>query len=352
LAVACVAAWAILPGLSAQETPKPAVAKPGPKAQKQNQAAGPGILLLARRDGLIVLSPDGAQKEELKGPERMRSGFQAWLSPDGRRAAYIVTAGRVRPPRREGEEPEPWPFKVIVRKLGADEAPAIVDMPAFQLNLTWAPDSKRILLTVESMPGKFENQLLDPETGKRERFDLPDGARVLDWSRDGKTLLVLHRKDKKVHLGLASKGGEEIRSLIELKGGSHHMGKLSPDATRVLYTDADPTDKNFVKWGLSSKPYVLNLRDKDKKSVLLADFPQNGQAVGIAWSPSGKRIAYTWKQLHADVFKKDTININDTSIPTEAFLMIADPDGRNARTVFSAKADNAINMILGLVDWR
>ena len=48
----------------------------------------------------------------------------------------------------------------------------------------------------------------------------------------------------------------------------------------------------------------------------------------------------------------DTLNVNDVQTPTEAFLMIADATGRNARTVASARGDNAINMILGAVDWR
>jgi hypothetical protein len=40
------------------------------------------------------------------------------------------------------------------------------------------------------------------------------------------------------------------------------------------------------------------------------------------------------------------------NVETEAFLIVADADGKNAKTVSSAKGDNAINPILVSIDWR
>jgi hypothetical protein len=84
----------------------------------------------------------------------------------------------------------------------------------------------------------------------------------------------------------------------------------------------------------------------------LAEFPDNAQCVAVAWSPDGKRVAYTWTQLHPDVLKKEVLTPEDVAVQTEAFLIVADADGRNAKTVASARSDQALNPILGSIDWQ
>jgi Tol biopolymer transport system component len=175
-------------------------------------------------------------------------------------------------------------------------------------------------------------------------------VRVIDWARDGKTFLVLHRQDNKCRLGVAGSGDKEVRVLTELKGrGEYAVGRFSPNGAKVLFTDADPADKRAYRWGMSSKPYLLDVAAKKVEPV--AEFPENAQALWVAWSPDGKRIAYTWKQLHADLLKKDSLSVNDIAIPTEAFLIVADANGRNAKTVSSAKG-NALKPALSVIDWR
>jgi RNA polymerase sigma factor (sigma-70 family) len=357
-------AQAVLPKAPAQESPQQPLVVPAPREkpaevtrpQSAAQPAGPGTLLLARQGELIALTPEGKEGNELPAPKGIRFGLQGRLSPDGTRAAYVVAAdGPLRPPPRVGEADEPWPFKVVICKLAAAAPTVLVDLPAHGLTLTWAPDGKRLLVTLETgappQQPSFETVLLDPETGETKPFRLPAGVRVLDWSPDGKTLLVVHRQDKKCRLGLTAEGEQGVRNLTELKGrAGDNVGRFSPDGRRVLYTDADPADQHANKWGVSSKPYLLDVAAK--KPEPLSDFPQNGQAVGVAWSPDGKRVAYTWKQLHADLLQKDTLTVNDVMVVTEAFLVVADADGKNARTVSSAKGDSAINAILGSIDWR
>jgi hypothetical protein len=57
-------------------------------------------------------------------------------------------------------------------------------------------------------------------------------------------------------------------------------------------------------------------------------------------------------QLHEDLLKKDTLSGNDALIDTEAFLIVADADGSNPKTIATGKGQFAINMIFGSIDWR
>jgi dipeptidyl aminopeptidase/acylaminoacyl peptidase len=175
---------------------------------------------------------------------------------------------------------------------------------------------------------------------------------VLDAARDGKTFLVAAPGEKKLKLGLAEAGDLAVRELAEVRHMSpgHVTGRLSPDGTRVLFAGPDPARKNALKWGMSQRPYLLDV--KTKKVEPLADFPENGMVWGITWSPDGKRVAYTWQQLHEELLKKDTMSVADATIETEASLVVADADGKNPRTIASGKSKYATNMIFGPIDWR
>ena len=175
---------------------------------------------------------------------------------------------------------------------------------------------------------------------------------MLDWSRDGKTFLVIYLKDKKHRLGLAGKSDKAVRELTELKVrfSDSVVGRLSPDGSKVLFTDGDPKQKDAYKWGMSSQPHVLEVATGKREPI--AEFPANARALGVAWSPNGKRIAYTWVQLHPEWLKKDRVTVEDDAMATEAFLMVADTDGRNAKTVSSGKNNSVTNSIFGSIDWR
>jgi RNA polymerase sigma factor (sigma-70 family) len=361
LAVGLAAALPGGSGALASQPPAPAVTLAIPtlvetpdekKPQPAAKPAGPGTLLLARADGVVTLTPDGKDGTEFAPPKDTRSTLQGRLSPDGTRVAFVVNGGK---PRGPGDDLDaPWPFQLVVRKIDTPDPTTVVDFPGYGLNLSWAPDGKKLALTkvTKTSPTTYEVVLLDIGTADTEPLDLPANVRVLDWSRDGKTFLVAYYKDKKHRLGLAAKGDKEVRELTELKVRSAYglVGRFSPDGTKVLFTDADPEQKDAFKWHQSSQPHVLDVATKKREP--LAEFPENAQCIGVTWSPDGKRVAYTWKQLHPDLLKMDSLNINDSQVETEAFLVVADADGKNAKTVKSAKIGNAVNPIYGSIDWR
>jgi dipeptidyl aminopeptidase/acylaminoacyl peptidase len=270
--------------------------------------------------------------------------------------AIVLCKSELRPPARVGEDIEPWPFQVVVRKVGADKALVTIDMPCDNLSLCCLPDGKHLVASKVTGQGNnraFENVLIETETGKTEPLALPADTRVLDCSRNGKTFLVQEydRKAKKHRLGLADRGADAVIPLCDLRSHPHNsrpVARLSPDGKQVLFIDADPeNDKDAHRWGMSARPYLFDIAAKKRRP--LGDFPENAQATGVAWSPNGKRLAYIWKQNHPDRFKQDRL---DPRIETEAFLIVADADGKNAQTLSSAKVDYLINPIWISLDWR
>jgi dipeptidyl aminopeptidase/acylaminoacyl peptidase len=336
--------------------PKPPAAdKPAPEKQPQRAAAG--TLLLLRRDSFAALTPEGKTVAQFSAPDEIRLCGNGRLSPDGVQVAFVLNKEWLRPPARVGEtDNKPWPFQIVVRKLGADKPLVTIDMPCEHLWVCWSPDGKNLIAAKATGRGDnlaFENVLIDVATGKSQPLVLPAGTRVLDWSRNGKTFLVQHydREARKNRLGLAARGEEAILPLCDLRSDpqSYRLAaRLSPDGKQVLFIDADPeNDKDAHKWGMSARPYLLDVAAR--KRTPLGDFPTNAQATGVAWSPNGKRVAYTWKQNHPDLLKKDELF---PGVETEEFLIVADVDGKNAQTVSSAKADNLINQISVSIDWR
>ncbi|MCI0705548.1 MAG: sigma-70 family RNA polymerase sigma factor [Planctomycetia bacterium] len=332
-------------GPNAPEEKKPAVEKP----------ANPGKIIIAREGACWVVGPDGKKIAELSLPEKTYSVGQAWLSPDGTRAAFLVADQEGGPV--PGNPEKPWPFKIVVRKIDKPDSEKVHDLPAHGLSIFWMPDGKRIVVVKQDghhPDMKFENLLLDPETGKTEALKLPEGVRVLDCAKDGKTFVVETHdaKAKKRKLVLATTGEEKVRELCDLQNWppASAMARLSPDGTKVLLIDSDPTRKHAHKWGCSHRVYLVGV--KTGKREALPEFPENGRAFGVAWSPDGKRIAYAWQQLHDDILKKDNLSADDAAIETEAFLVIADTDGKNAKTIASDKGQFATNMVFGSIDWR
>jgi Tol biopolymer transport system component len=346
-------------GRAGQTKPPAPEAKPAAETKQEAKATGPGTLLLAREVDLVALTPDGKQGDELAAPKNTRSTLQGRLSPDGTRAAFVVSAAR--PAKAKGapraarpgdvlELAAVLPFQVVIRKLGSPEE-KVVDFPGSGVDICWAPDGKRLAVTKFARDWSTETVLLDPQSGNTEPLELPAGVRLLDWARDGKTFLVTYRKDDKYRLGLAEKGDKEPRELTELKVRfPRNPGRFSPDGKKLLFTDADPEQKDAHKWHRSSQPHVLDIATKKRQP--LVDFPANGQCLGVAWSPDGNRVAYTWTQLHAELLKKDSLNLDDVDILTKSFLMVADADGRNAKMVASETSSQARNPIYGSVDWR
>ena len=139
---------------------------------------------------------------------------------------------------------------------------------------------------------------------------------------------------------LVNRDGTEHKILTDEKQLSL-FGRLSPDGTQVLYQLVTPPKAAKGK----PKRDLAVLEIPTGKTTVVGDATLNGEIMGYSWSRDGKRIAYTWRTVHEG--KPEIANKE-----TESRFVVCDPNGKNATTIASEKADSPWAITLGGVDWR
>jgi len=332
------AAVLIALGLVAMAADQPKDPKQPAIASVPKVAPAPGgRLLLMRNDGYTVLTPEGKELFATSG-RKMDDPDEGWLSPDGKQVAYLVIGG--------GES------RVVVRDLDGGKFATTIDINAE--GLCWAPDGKSLIATccpTAEDKTKVEHMRIDLITRAISKFPWPADDVPIDWSADGKSLVVV-REDKDSPVGKIALMTADGKHKTELT--TYHartwggIARLSPDGKKLLYSDVPPDVKNDN--GMTRRLYVLEVATKKKTEV--AEVPLNATVFWCCWSPDGKRIAYTWRQRHDELAKKQAPSAEDIAIETEMFLIVANADGSNAKTIASVKTDNALKMPFTAIDWR
>ena len=127
-------------------------------------------------------------------------------------------------------------------------------------------------------------------------------------------------------------GSGKVVATIPL-GGKPEAGVTDPSAGRV-----------YVNNETASEIIVIDVATR--KVAKVDEVPLNANVQGYCWSPDGKKIAYSWRQLHEgkpeDVIDKET----------ESFLVVCNPDGKNQKTIASEKGKGQWSITIGQVDWR
>jgi Tol biopolymer transport system component len=335
-----------------------------------------GRILIWKQEKILLLTPDGKQISEAPSDEKkyallMPDGKSTELpypdnarlmdpcvSPDGKRVAFIASE---RPPwdRNFNFLRSTW-----VQQLDGKGEGTKIEITA--QNFAWMPDGK--LLAVEAASAKavderkFTTWLVDVGTREKTKLDLPEGTQVFAVMPDGKAFIATtyDGAEKKLYLASISRDGKKVTQLtgfhyLNVKGGTLSQPRLSPDGTKVLFVDID-RDEELPEGGRRfPRLYLYDL--KTQKREKLADISLDAFVWQFLWSPDSKRVAYIWKRMEPGVplafgLDKDGKPKEGKVVETETHLNVADPDGKNSKTILSAKGRTGPSITLMRLDWR
>ena len=128
--------------------------------------------------------------------------------------------------------------------------------------------------------------------------------------------------------------------------------RVSPDGTKIMFQDAEPPDE-WKKEPTLPGTFMYDLTAKTR--TRLAEVPKDALVASYCWSPDGKNVAYTWRKVRPGcTLPHYTESPNDPKLKTttDSFLVIADADGKNPKTLLSGKAESAATTNIGTVGWR
>jgi dipeptidyl aminopeptidase/acylaminoacyl peptidase len=324
------------------------------------------------RKKYVLLTTEG-KLVEIPVPDKAPGSVWAELSdpcfaPDGKRVAFIATESM-----SNGGGRVSYLRNVLVHELGEKGQGFKIEITAQNLNLAWTPDGKVLAVAAVSMKDKQERKfttwLVDVGTKEKTEIDLPDGAQVFAATPDGKSLIAVtyDATEKKQYLASITRDGKKVTQLTEIRlsniqGLPSSRPQLSPDGKRILFMDIDREEK--LPEGMTRFPRLYFYDMKTQKRERLVDVALDAFVHEFAWSPDSKRVAFVWKRMEpgvplaASLDKKGNIVDKDgkpdpkAMTETETHLNVADFNGKNSKTILSAKAQIGPAMTLMKLDWR
>ncbi len=297
-------------------------AQPAPAPAEVPKPAGPGHILYSCDGKLYLMDPDGKNERRIELPPLARN--TACLSPDGRLLAFWTSGDNFFQP------------VICVRTLDGKGLGSRFELKedAGFIRFFWSPNGQELHVNLGGPTKEARHFRIDVKTRQVTRLNVLKHYMISDQTRDGKLFLAttIGTKDswnpKSIHLMTAA--GTEEKLLADLKPLANRDGwvqaeRLSPDGRRALVTH-------------NGKPCVIDI---DKPGVLkpVAGIPKDAEVPACAWAPDGKHIVYVIGTVHG-LAPEDLKKF-------ESRLIVADPDGGNAKVVRSVKG----KILIG-VDWR
>lgn len=230
-------------------------------------------------------APDFSARDALPG-----SDTHAALSPDGSRIAYIsniegVLAGR------------PINFEIYVAERGVPAAARLTTNDAFDADIAWSPDSRRIAFK-SYRDGNDEVYVMNADgSDQRNLTNSPASDGSPSWSPDGSTIVFDSNRDGGARrMYLMDADGSNVRAFAN-DPGPGSLAQWSPDGSQIAFIS--DRDGNI-------EIYLMRADGSDVRR-LTNDPRVNGYP---RWRPDSRAIAYTVGSFETDKWAAELIELD------------------------------------------
>lgn len=209
--------------------------------------------------------------------------------------------------------------KVLKKIVESGRANDFEELNLLHPSLTWAPDNKRIALSVKS--GGFDKiRIVDTETEKSYElpFQLP-GIESVNWSRDGNKIAFNGHNAMQSDIytyDLTTGALDNITNDIF----SDSDPVWSPDGSKIIFSSdrqdivsKSQLDNNFEMYKHNYKQLDLYLVDVDSRKIeRLTDWPLSNEKFA-AFSSDGKEILFISDRNGIDNIYRQKLSVNNST---------------------------------------
>ena len=219
----------------------------------------------------LFLLADGGVTDLTRAPEAIH--YSGGFSPDGSRVVYTAT-------RRNGTD-----FDVFVQKVGADggEPEAVWEPGGYHTVAGWGWDGSSLIVS-------------------RHHSNVNNDLYQLDLRSGEARPLTPHEGDARFSAAKVTPDGESIYLATDLDGDFVRLARLDLSTLDLTYLTPDDRDVESVELSRDGRYLVASRNVEGYSDVLLFNgrgrrmpdpvLPE-GIAVGFAFSPDSKRLAFT-----------------------------------------------------------
>lgn len=264
---------------SSAEEAKKACANMQPEAA-QFEMSKPGRIAFSKDGNIYTMNPDGSDEVDLtKGEFGSESNElnPAW-SPDGKRIAFASD--------REGRDDS-----IYVMNADGTGLRKLTGGIANTESPRWSPDGKKIAYTAADEEEHYALSAMNSDGSNVttiRKGPSPGFIGMADWSPDGSRIVFMVDESYtggEIDTYVMNADGRCVEQLTDVSGDDSGA-RWSPDGERILF------GSNRNGGGI----YLMNPDGTDQMRILKTPPGESGlDTFRPAWSPDGKKIAWTGK---------------------------------------------------------